>query len=218
MRAFSRIFGTFVYLFNEMTARYSRGYQRKYLTDGGHFENTGAYRLIQRGVPLILLTDNGADPNYLFEDLEALVRTVRLDLGGEIQLLDGKELDSFLKQLGVTETNKKIFVDPARLSDWRKLFISTEISSYVLILRVTMPMETLHIFWIKPRVQGDMPADLMGYSAANPLFPQQPTGDQFFDEAQWESYRKLGELSMARLLDSCPGLLGVKAQVQESSA
>ena len=26
----------------------------------------------------------------------------------------------------------------------------------------------------------------------HPDFPQQPTADQFYDEAQWESYRKLG--------------------------
>src|SRR4030095_10518608 len=54
----SQYFGTFIYLFNEMTARYSRAYQRKYLTDGGHFENSGAYRLIEKRVPLILLTED----------------------------------------------------------------------------------------------------------------------------------------------------------------
>ena len=35
--------------------------------------------------------------------------------------------------------------------------------------------------------------DILCYRAMNQDFPQQTTADQFFDEAQWESYRKLGE-------------------------
>jgi hypothetical protein len=34
-----------------------------YLTDGGHFDNTGAYSLIQRGCRFILIGDCGADPD-----------------------------------------------------------------------------------------------------------------------------------------------------------
>lgn len=204
-RFVSRFFGTFVYLMNEMTARYSRTYQRKYLTDGGHFENTGAYRLIQRKVPLILVTDNGADPNYRFEDFENLARKVRLDLGAELDLLSGAELAAFLKKLGAAD--HRIFVDPADLSDWRSAFVSSETSAFVLVVRITIDAEQLHMIWLKPRTLHGMPADLVGYSSANPSFPQQPTGDQFFDEAQWESYRKLGEICMDRLLNHCPKLL-----------
>lgn len=204
-RAISVPFGTFVYLFNEMTARYSRAYKRKYLTDGGHFENSGAYRLIQRRVPLILVADNGADPKYRFEDLENLVRKVRLDFGGEMQPLKGDELATFLSKRGVVD--RSIFADPTIGADWRDQFTSTESSVFVIALRATFADGALDILWLKPRTHRDMPPDLMGYSASNPLFPQQPTGDQFFDEAQWESYRRLGELSMSRLLESCPRLL-----------
>jgi hypothetical protein len=31
-----------------------------------------------------------------------------------------------------------------------------------------------------------------GYQGANPMFPDQSTGDQFFDEEQFEAYRELG--------------------------
>jgi hypothetical protein len=33
----------------------------------------------------------------------------------------------------------------------------------------------------------------MNYHSAHPDFPQQTTVEQFFDEAQWESYRRLGQ-------------------------
>jgi hypothetical protein len=36
--------------------------------------------------------------------------------------------------------------------------------------------------------------DLRCYADNHPQFPNQPTVDQFFDDAQWESYRQLGEL------------------------
>jgi hypothetical protein len=47
---------------------------------------------------------------------------------------------------------------------------------------------------IKPGITDDLPADLLNYQLKHPKFPHQSTLDQFFDEAQWESYRKLGEL------------------------
>jgi hypothetical protein len=48
------------------------------------------------------------------------------------------------------------------------------------------------IVWVKPRVFPGLPSDVTGYAERNITFPQQTTGDQFFDEAQWESYRALG--------------------------
>ncbi len=200
-----RNFGTFVYLFNEMTCRYSRGYFRKYLTDGGHYENSGAYTLIRRRVPLILVTDNGADPDYAFADLESLVRQVRIDLGAETTILGGNALDAVLARLG--SADRTIFVDPLAQPDWRSDMKKPDTPAFVLVLEVKTRGEVLTMLWVKPRLLPGVPTDIAGYQLAMNSFPQQPTGDQFFDEAQWESYRKLGEISMTRLLEACPRLL-----------
>ena len=56
---------------------------------------------------------------------------------------------------------------------------------------VSSPRVT-QIVLLKPLVTGQVPDDLRQYAAARPSFPQEPTADQFFDEAQWESYRALG--------------------------
>ena len=40
---------------------------------------------------------------------------------------------------------------------------------------------------------GREPVDLLEYHTSHPNFPHETTVDQFFDEAQWESYRRLGE-------------------------
>jgi hypothetical protein len=49
------------------------------------------------------------------------------------------------------------------------------------------------IIYIKPTIVGDEPVDVLQYHTRHPAFPHEPTLDQFFDEGQWESYRRLGE-------------------------
>ena len=51
------------------------------------------------------------------------------------------------------------------------------------------------IVWIKPTLIGNEPADVRQYGLQNPVFPQQTTADQWFDEQQIESYRRLGAIS-----------------------
>jgi hypothetical protein len=49
------------------------------------------------------------------------------------------------------------------------------------------------LLYIKSTVTGDEPTDVRNYQSQHPDFPNESTADQFFDEPQWESYRKLGE-------------------------
>ncbi|HTV42576.1 MAG TPA: hypothetical protein VMF08_18570 [Candidatus Sulfotelmatobacter sp.] len=62
---------------------------------------------------------------------------------------------------------------------------------------------------VKPGITEDLPADLLNYQQQHANFPQQSTLEQFFDEAQWESYRKLGQyiadLLFKRPEDQSPG-------------
>ncbi|MGA7950111.1 MAG: hypothetical protein WCA45_08130 [Thiobacillaceae bacterium] len=48
------------------------------------------------------------------------------------------------------------------------------------------------LIYLKPRLTGAEPADLQNYQLTHPDFPNQSTKDQWFDESQFESYRKLG--------------------------
>ena len=51
------------------------------------------------------------------------------------------------------------------------------------------------LFFIKTTLTGIEPQDLLAYRRIHSSFPNEITADQFFNEAQFESYRKLGELS-----------------------
>ncbi len=49
------------------------------------------------------------------------------------------------------------------------------------------------MIYVKPSFDGDEPADVVQYRNDNPVFPHDPTYDQFFDSHKFESYRRLGE-------------------------
>jgi hypothetical protein len=124
------------------------------------------------------VADCGADPDYRFTDLEILIRRARIDLNADI-----------------------LFLKPCCDADWpySGLFgslndlASPSSQACLALARVDYASGLRgHIVLVKPNVSATLPVDLVNFKAANPLFPQQPTTDQFFDEAQWESYFRLG--------------------------
>ena len=59
---------------------------------------------------------------------------------------------------------------------------------------------------IKPSLAdaGDEDADVRQYGMENNQFPQQSTADFWYDEAQFESYRRLGEHSAYKVFGNVP--------------
>ena len=167
------------------------------LSDGGHSENSGAMSLLERGCDLIVVCDNGQDPAFGFADLEIFVRTARTDIGLEVTVAEHNEFPANLK--GVTDC----FFNGAA-GDWRKRLEEHDDTAFALLLkaddipfRIDGEWKQRHIgrswiVWIKPNRFGELPIDIASYAELNPEFPQQSTANQFFDEAQWESYRRLG--------------------------
>lgn len=140
-----------------------------YLSDGGHFDNMGLYELVRRECTTIWLVDAAADPNRTFEDFGRAVRQCRVDLGVEISMdLSGMRAPtaSNLPCAGYAEGE-------IRYGGERKG----------------------RLVYIKPTLSGQKnePEDLLAYAATNPTFPQQSTANQFYDESEFESYRRLGQ-------------------------
>ena len=184
------------------------------LSDGGHFENMGGYELIRRRLPLIVIVDAEADPDYEFQGLSDLVRKARLDFNAEIKFLTGAQLSGrvdghtpvlpesvrqYFGDLGSLRRGRwtdepvpgphgtvnqfAIEVDRSRVSQTHAALATiaygdTDTRSWLVYLKATLT--------------GDEPEDVCHYHRAHPAFPQETTSDQFFDEAQWESYRRLG--------------------------
>ena len=211
-RLLSRLLPVQSSLMTEFFARFHGTSRRHwYLSDGGHFENTACYELIRRRVRLIVCSDAGQDPSYQFSDLANLIRKARTDFGAEIQLLRSrshakKDDPGSILPLPVLEDvvhpelldvigSPEDFPPLVRVDPEGHECPGDCAKKHALLARIHYA-DTGEVCWLlilKPSVMSDEPLDVMQYQRTHPLFPQEPTSDQYFDEAQWESYRKLGE-------------------------
>jgi hypothetical protein len=190
---------TYVSLYDEAFARFpGTARQRWYLSDGGHFENTGCYELVRRRLPLIVACDASADPAYLFEDAGNLVRLARVDFGAEIEFMDDATLSSFLapsvRPFFGTLEQIRLAATSADAGARRPLYGAL---AHVRYARrdpawPNAPTSGL-LMLIKPVVGATEPEDIQSYRRGHASFPQESTADQFFDDPQWEAYRRLGE-------------------------
>jgi hypothetical protein len=190
----ARIFKTQAYLLDEFSAKFY-GLRRRwqYLSDGGHFENTGLYELLrpERRMAFMVAVDCGSDPDYRFGDLANLIRLARIDHQVEVSVDEAAAADPDLRPVFGTTRQFQRRPDPQ----------AGMATPCALLLRSRQGSRLAWIVLIKPRVLPDAPADVLQYALAHPEFPQQSTADQFFDEAQWESYRKLGLTLAQKVFD-----------------
>lgn len=156
-----------------------------FLSDGGHFENTGVHALLAEKTEFIVVADCGADPDYRFGDLENLVRKARIDFGAEIV---------FLKPRGKASPPVGYAATLCRFGALATLSSADSSACLALAQIHYADGERGLLLVVKPNLCDALPVDLLNFAADNPSFPQQTTGDQFFDEAQWESYYQLGRL------------------------
>ena len=165
---------------------------RKYvnLSDGGHFDNLGVYELVRRGCRYIIISDAGQDGEMLCEDLGNLVRKCRTDFGVEIEI----SIDRIRNGLQPLSQSHWVLghihylniprrdADGQLLNDAGKPLQPGDSSAH----------EIGYLVYLKPSMTGDEPEDVREYDRRVEEFPHQSTADQWFNESQFESYRKLG--------------------------
>jgi hypothetical protein len=156
-------------ILNEMLGRTNDESDWVYLSDGGHFENLGLYEMVLRRCATIVIVDGSGDPDYNFEDLGNAIRKVRVDLGISIEFGDGIPI------YGPRDVRNR----------------------YCAVGRIRYDLADSNgsmgrILYVKACLNGTEPVDVRHYAANNPDFPQQGTEQLWFDEAQFESYRRLG--------------------------
>lgn len=183
------------YLKREMLASFmGKDGSHWYLSDGGHFENTGVFELLRRRVAVVVCCDCGADPTYQFEDLANLIRLARIEFQAEFKLIQPDDA-----AIDLSHANELFANSPSDLA-----IEAGKGNQCVLLYEVTYPASgqlpnKTTLIVIKPRLISSAPLDLVQYHSQHTDFPQESTVDQFFDDAQWESYRKLGVLIGGKL-------------------
>jgi hypothetical protein len=147
------------------------------LTDGGHFENLALYEMVLRRCKNIIVVDAGADPDCQFEDLGNALRKIEIDLGipitfGPINMKPGAQPDNRYCAVATIDYS---------CVDQDKHLSKEEIKSL-----------NGNLIYIKASLTGYEPPDIRQYSLTHKDFPHESTGNQFFNESQFESYRHLG--------------------------
>jgi hypothetical protein len=155
------------YLFKELLGLTNDRAGFVYLSDGGHFENLGVYELVRRRCRFIVACDAEEDVGYGFNGLGNAVRKCREDFGVEIAL----HIDRIKPELTTGLSSSHCVVGTIQYPDQAGVG---------------------YLFYIKSSIVGDEPEDVLQYRVKCPAFPHQTTGDQWFTESQFESYRRLG--------------------------
>jgi len=197
----SRILRGQTLLLSELTGLFGGPWTRHwYLSSGALFESTGAYELLRRRLPFIIVCDAGADPDHRGAAVARLVRLARVDLDAEVTEIgpgratsDGlvvpAEIVEHLGALGDLRASRDA---PAR--------------NHAALLRFRFPAAPAGsaddpylsrreswMLYVKSTLRGDEPVDVRAHAAAHPGFPDERTVDADFDEQQWECHRRLGE-------------------------
>jgi hypothetical protein len=158
-------------LLREMVSAVSEEHKWVNLSDGGHIENLAVYELLRRRCAYIICGDCEADADLTFGGLATLLRSARIDMGIEIEIL----------------------LDDVRLGEHGKSH------QHAALGRIRYPAlkageeeEEGFLLYIKSSFTGNEDETMHEYRSKNPGFPHQTTADQFFDEGQFEAYRALG--------------------------
>jgi hypothetical protein len=151
-----------------------------FLSDGGHFDNLGVYEMLRRRCRFIVISDATCDPLYAYADLGSVVRKAAIDFGIRIRF---EYLD--MAQRGETAV--------------KGAYSAVAVIEYPEARRDGRRRHG-YLLYIKAYYRGlDEPADVRAYALENPAFPHDTTLNQFFGEAQFESYRALGGYTVMEL-------------------
>ena len=156
------------------------------LSDGGHFENLALYELLRRECRLIVCGDGEADPHLRFNGLAEALRMAQTDFGIIVKM---EGLDA------IRSGSQNHAVGKIRYSNGRigwLLYMKQSLrgdDSLLASLDLTRYSSSKHR---SDSSRYDDNAYIAEYKSRMADFPHQSTGDQFFDEAQFECTRAVG--------------------------
>ncbi|MFD0349959.1 hypothetical protein ACFQ0M_35895 [Kitasatospora aburaviensis] len=199
------------YQLRELCGRFPMDDRFLLTTDGGHYENLGLVELLRHGVRTAVCIDASGDAP-LAATLAAAITLAREELGITITLhepellipgslgerggpagpplrgLAARLADRFSARAVITGTIR--YPGPLDLPEDEYSDEHTDpvggsrggadgrhLGTLVVVQAVLTP---------------DMPYELHAYAAANPAFPNDSTGDQWFDHRQFDAYQTLG--------------------------
>jgi hypothetical protein len=157
------------------------------VTDGGGYENLGIVELLRRRCTTIYCIDGGAERPPTAPGLAEAMTLAWTELGVEIKLTDPL----------TAEPGAGVPLEPATALAALNATLAKE---PVIKGTITYPAasglpegsRTGVIYVARALLWPQMSYPLLSYAAQNPVFPQDSTGDQWFDDGQFSAYTQLG--------------------------
>lgn len=157
------------YLVREALMATTESGPRVNLSDGGHTgDNIGLYPLLQRRCKVIIVCDAERDPALTFGSFTEAMRQAYIDMGVDVDI-----------DLTMIRPNPDTGLSRSHCAVGR-------------IHYPDRPDQESTLIYIKNSLMGDEPEPVLNYKIKCNDFPHESTVDQFFDDAQFESYRALG--------------------------
>ena len=160
------------------------------VADGAFIDNLGLYELLRRRCRTIVALDATLDPTYDFCELRNLILRARQELGIEFSFDEPPE--AAIKPKTTDGGSDKSVVSALILYPGEPPGVLLYVKSALSKLVPEAGAQDL---------TGKKASDVsLAYRTYYPEFPQETTGDQFFDAVQWDAYYALGRTLAAELL------------------
>jgi hypothetical protein len=186
------------YLFKEFLGIHDLSDPYVYMTDGGHWENTGLVEMLRR------------------KDIREIV-CIDADCGSlEATSSLGKAMDLAPLECGVQiQAN----LDPLRASHSDSSAPGyAQRTTTVGFFRVGSDWGSVGVLWYtKPGLTEDMSAALLGFRETHPDYPVVTTTDQFFDSSTYIAYRELGRYNGQQILTARQRLVAFLQDIDVST-
>jgi hypothetical protein len=168
-----------------------------YVSDGGHWENLGLVELLRRGCNRVYVVSAAGDGTSGFGTIGEAIALAREELGIEIEGLD---LDALRAPTGDRDDDEEVLT----LQTGGVRRFAPAAHTIGSLRRIGEDEPYGEIIALEANLTADVPWDVQAHAEKNTQFPDDSTLDQFFDDGQFESYRRLGWFQMERALADVP--------------
>jgi hypothetical protein len=190
------------YLMREIWGRFRKNNPFVFVTDGGHWENLGLVELLRRGCDEIYVISAAGDGGQSFSTIGEAIALAR-------QVVPQVEID-----VDLTPLRARAGAKPG--PDRQLLDLTTNPPSERTFAPRTFAIGSFEyppanegddprrgvILFVEANLTSAIPWDVQAWGERQPRFPDDSTGDQFFDFGQFEAYRRLGEFQVSNAVKS----------------
>lgn len=195
------------YLFRELIGAPTARERLVNLSDGGHTgDNLGLLPLLARRCKMIVVADAEADGDYEFESFNNAVRLAFIEENIEITI----DLEP-LRPAARAGTAGEGHPD-GELRTSERSWAQGTIRYPATARRAASGGKLIYIKASLPAGGDGVPVHVANYARTHPAFPHETTADQFFDDAQFESYRALGHHVANQAATAIAGLMETESK------